>query len=61
MAALARHIQTTPDLSHLSAFVDCALTRWCRPRALRADVAAALARITARLRREEDERAFVMA
>lgn len=61
MAALARHIEATPDLSHLSAFVDCALMRWCRPRALHADVAAALARITARLRREEDERAFAMA
>lgn len=61
MAALARHIETTPHLSHLSAFVDCALMRWCRPRALHADVAAALARITARLRREEDERAFAMA
>ena len=53
MAALAS--------AHLSAFVDCALTRWCRPRALHADVAAALARITTRLRREEDKRAFAMA
>ena len=60
MAALARHIQATPDLLHLSAFVDCTLMRWCRPRALHADVTAALARITARLRREEDERAFAM-
>lgn len=61
MAALARHIEATPDLAHLAAFVDCALMRWCRPRALHADVAAALARITARLRREEDERSFAMA
>jgi len=61
MAALARHIEATPDLQHLHAFVDCALMRWCRPRALRADVAAALERITARLRREKDERAFATA
>lgn len=61
MAALARHIEATPDLAHLSAFVDCELTRWCRPRALHADVAAALERVTARLRREEDERAFATA
>lgn len=60
MAALARHIETTPDLAHLQPFADCALMRWCRPRALKADVAAALGRVTARLRREEDERAFAM-
>lgn len=60
MAALARHIQATPDLQHLHAFADCALTRWCRPRALKADIATALERVTARLRREEDERAFAM-
>lgn len=61
MASLARHIEATPDLSHLSTFVDCALMRWCRPRALHADVAAALARITVRLRRDQDERAFAIA
>ena len=61
MAALARHIEATPDLQHLHAFIDCALMRWCRPRALRADVAAALERITARWQREEDERAFATA
>ncbi|RKE45885.1 MULTISPECIES: ribonuclease H-like domain-containing protein [unclassified Sphingomonas] len=61
MAALARHIAATPDLAHLSAFLDCALMRWCRPRALHADIAAALERVTARLRREEDERAFATA
>lgn len=58
LAALARHIEATPDLAHLHAFVDCALMRWCRPRALKADIAAALERVTAKLRREEDERAF---
>lgn len=58
LAALARHIEATPDLQHLHAFVDCALMRWCRPRALHADVAAALDRLTARLRKEEAERAF---
>ena len=59
MAALARHIETTPSLHHLHAFVDCSLMHWCRPRALRAEIGAALARVTGRLRREEDERAFV--
>lgn len=61
MAALARHIETTPGLAYLQPFVDCALAHWCRPRALKADVAAALGRVTARLRREEDERAFATA
>jgi hypothetical protein len=60
MAALARHIESTPDLHHLRAFVDCSLMRWCRPRALKADIQAALARVTGRLRREEDERAFAV-
>lgn len=59
IAALARHIEATPDLQHLRAFVDCPLMHWCRPRALRADISAALARVTGRLRREEGERAFV--
>lgn len=58
MAALARHIEATPDLHHLHAFVDCTLMRWCRPRAMKADIAAALQRMTAKLRRQEDERAF---
>ena len=58
MAALARHLERTPDLGHLAGFVDCALMRWCRPRALHADIAAALDRVTAKLGREEDERAF---
>lgn len=61
MAALARHLERTPDLAHLSAFVDCALLRWCRPRALYADIAAALDRVTAKLGREEDERLFATA
>lgn len=56
MAALARHLERTPDLAHLSAFVDCSLMRWCRPRALHADIAGALDRVTAKLGREEDER-----
>ena len=58
LAALARHIEATPDLRHLQSFVECELMRWCRPRALKADIAVALERVTARLRREEDERAF---
>ena len=58
IAALAKHIEATPDLHHLHAFVDCSLMRWCRPRAMKADIGAALKRVTARLRREEDERAF---
>jgi hypothetical protein len=58
MAALARHILSVPDLQHLHAFVDSSLMRWCRPRALKADISAALERVTTRLRREEDERAF---
>lgn len=61
LAALGRHISATPDLSHLSSFVDSALLRWCRPRALQADIAAALQRVTSRLRQEEDERAFANA
>lgn len=61
MAALARHLERTPDLAHLSAFVDCALMRWRRPRALHVDIAAALDRVTAKLGREEDERAFATA
>lgn len=60
MAALGRHIEARADLAHLQPFVDCALMRWCRPRALKADVAAALERVTAKLRREDDERAFAM-
>lgn len=58
MAALARHIEAAPDLHHLQSFVDCSLMRWCRPRALKAEIGAALTRITSRLRREEDARAF---
>lgn len=58
MAALARHIEATPELHHLHRFVDCSLMRWCRPRALKADIGAALKRVTASLRREEDERSF---
>lgn len=61
MAALARQIETRRDLHHLHAFVDCALMHWCRPRALHADLAAALERVTAKLRREEDERSFATA
>jgi 3'-5' exonuclease len=58
MAALARHIEATPDLHHLSAFVDCPLTRWCRPRSLKGDIAASLGRLTNRFRREDEERSF---
>ena len=61
MAALARHLERTPDLDHLAGFVACALTRWCRPRALHADIAAGLDRVMAKLGREEDERAFAAA
>lgn len=61
MAALARLIEATPDLHHLHAFVDCTLMRWCRPRALKADIGTALERVTAKLRREEDERSFATA
>jgi hypothetical protein len=59
MAALARHIEANVDLHHLQAFVDCPLMRWCRPRAMRADIGAALKRVTNRLRHEEEERTFV--
>lgn len=58
LAALARHIEAKPDLHHLHAFIDCSLMRWCRPRALKADIAAALERVTAKLRREDEERSF---
>lgn len=58
MAALARHIEKTADLHRLHAFTDCALLRWCRPRAMKADIADALQRMTAKLKRQEEERAF---
>lgn len=58
LAALARHIEATPALACLEPFIDCALTRWARPRAMAADIRAALARITTKLKRAEDERAF---
>lgn len=60
MAALARHIEAEPELQHLHAFVDCELMRWCRSRALHADVSAALERVTLRLRQEQDEREFAL-
>lgn len=59
LAALARHIEATPDLEHLQPFVDCQLMWWSRPRAMKADISAALSRVTARLQREQDERSFV--
>lgn len=61
LAGLARRIEATPELHHLHAFVDGPLMRWSRPRALAADVRAALNRVTATLRREADERAFAAA
>lgn len=60
LAALARHIDRTPALAHLQAFVDCSLVRWARPRALKADIAAALGRVQIRLGREEDEKTFAL-
>lgn len=61
MAALATHLEATPELHHLGAFLDCSLMRSCRPRALKADIGLALKRVTARLRREEEERTFAAA
>ncbi|WP_375380927.1 hypothetical protein [uncultured Sphingomonas sp.] len=58
IAALARHIEAEPALASLQPFTDAALIRWARPRAMVADIAAALDRLTERLRREEEERAF---
>ncbi|WP_415644184.1 ribonuclease H-like domain-containing protein [Sphingomonas antarctica] len=58
LAALAQHIEATPELSHLQPFVDCQLTTWARPRAMVADITAALRRVTNRLKRQEEERAF---
>jgi predicted PolB exonuclease-like 3'-5' exonuclease len=58
LAALARHIEATPALASLQPFVDASLTRWARPRAMVAEIAAALDRQTERLRREEGHRAF---
>lgn len=59
LAALAQHIEATPTLQHLQPFVACDLMQWARPRALRAEVAAALDRATKKLARQEDERSFV--
>lgn len=59
LAALARHIEATPTLRHLEPFVDCALTRWARPRAMKADITAALSRAQQKLAREEQERSFI--
>jgi hypothetical protein len=59
LAALARHIEGTPNLAHLQPFIECQLMWWARPRAMKADIAAALARIATRLQREDTERAFL--
>lgn len=59
LAALAQHIEATPTLRHLQPFVACDLMQWARPRALRAEVAAALDRATKKLARQEDERSFI--
>jgi predicted PolB exonuclease-like 3'-5' exonuclease len=61
LAALARHIESTPELAFLAPLAECELLRWARPRALRADVSDALARATQRLKRVEDERSFAPA
>ena len=58
LAALARHIEARADLAHLQPFLDCQLMWWARPRAMKADIGAALSRITHRLKQEESERAF---
>ncbi len=58
LAALARHIEATLELCHLQPFVDCQLMWWARPRAMKADISAALMRVVARLQRDEAERAF---
>lgn len=58
LAALARHIEERPALDSLQPLCDCVLLRWARPRALQADVVAALNHVSARLRRMEDEQLF---
>lgn len=58
MMALARTIEHDPGLAHLQPFLGCTLMSWARPRALRADIGAALARAQKRLERDADERAF---
>lgn len=59
LAALARHIESTPTLHHLQPFVDCELMRWARPRALQVDIGAALIRAQRKLEQQEQERSFV--
>lgn len=59
LAALARHIEATPALHHLQPFVECDLMRWARPKALQADIGAALARAQRKLQQQEQERSFV--
>lgn len=59
LTAIARMIDTTPDLSYLRPIADCDLVRWARPRALRAQVADALASASAKLKRDEVEKSFV--
>lgn len=61
LTSLARHIERTPELGFLAPLAECDLVRWARPRALGADVSDALARVTQRLKRAEDERSFVSA
>ena len=59
LAALARHVEADADLAFLQPFVDAELTRWARPKAMAADIAAALGRVQRKLEREEVERSFV--
>ena len=58
LAALARHIEQTPELHHLEPFLACDLMQWARPKAVKADIAAALERVQQRLAREDEERSF---
>lgn len=61
LAALARHIERTPEVASLMPFATCELAGWARPRALRAEIAAAIARQQARVRRAADEASFLPA
>lgn len=61
LAALAAHIERSPNLAALQPFVECELSRWARPRAMRANVAAALNRIQTKLKHIDEERGFAAA
>lgn len=60
LAALARQIEANQWLAGLRSLVDSSLMGWARPRAMKADVAAALGRVLARLTDAEKKRGRIV-